>query len=148
MSKLQASYLAGLLDGEGYISIMKVNKGNKRQWSSTRDYLYYPVIKVAMTDKAIIEFLKNSYGGTFETRKARLNARESYCWTVRKAQVINILQKVYPYLKVKRKHAEVIFKFKNATNGVGNPLGEDNWNKRDELFAEIRKLTKTGTVRD
>lgn len=148
MSKLNSAYFAGLIDGEGYISLLKSKKGNKKYWSSTRDYIYIPVIKVAMVDRPIIEFLKDSFGGSFEIRKARGNARESYCWTARKLNVMNILQAIYPYLRVKRKHAEVLFKYKNLNNGAGIAISDENWLKRDNLYEEIRKLTKTGTVRD
>lgn len=148
MSKLQSAYLAGIIDGEGYVSLLKCKKGSKKYWSSSREYIYIPVIKIAMVEKQFIYNLYISYGGTFETRKAHGNARESYCWTVRKSMVINILQSVYPYLKIKRKQSELIFKFKNLNNGAGNPINDENWNKRDELYLAMRKLTKTGNVRD
>lgn len=148
MSKLQAAYLAGIIDGEGYVGIMKMRKGNKSKWCYKNDYAYVPVIKIAMIDKELITWLKESYGGNFETRKARPNARESYCWTARKSKVNDILQKVYPYLRVKKKHAEIIFKYQNTNNGAGHPISEENWAKRDKLFKELRQLTKKGSVRD
>jgi hypothetical protein len=60
--------------------------------------------------------------------------------------VIDILQKIYPYLRVKRKQAEIIFKFKNLNNGVGNPVDDDNWEKRENLYLEIRKLHQRGAA--
>jgi hypothetical protein len=146
MSKLQAAYLAGIIDGEGYIGILKSKKGNKKYWSSSRDYIYIPVLKVCMTDKDLIFWLKNSYGGCVEIRKQHNNSKESYCWTCRKKIVIDILQKIYPYLRVKRKQAEVIFKYKNLNNGTGNPVDDTNWGKRDELYDLLRSLNKRGVA--
>lgn len=148
MSKLQAAYFAGLVDGEGYIGLMKMRKGNKTKWGYKRDHAYIPTIKIAMIDKPIIEYLKDSFGGSFETRKARGNARESYCWTARKAQVYKILESLYPYLRVKKEHAKLILQFKNLNNGRGYPISDDNWEKRDKIFTQMRQLTKKGSVRD
>jgi len=148
MSKLQAAYLAGLIDGEGYIGILKCKKGNKKSFSSVKDYIYCPVLKIAMTDKPIITWLYQSYGGTFETRKAKGNANESYCWTMKNARVMDFLQKTYPYMRVKKNEAEIMFKFKNCTNGAGHLLGEENWTKRDELYDQLRQIHRRGTVRD
>ena len=92
ISKLHSAYLAGLVDGEGYIGILKSQKGNKRQWFSNREFIFIPVLKIAMTDKTLIEWLYKSYGGTFEIRKAHHNARESYGWTCRKASVREIIK--------------------------------------------------------
>ena len=146
MSKLDAAYLAGLVDGEGYIGIMMNRRGEKATFHSVKDYLYTPVLKICMTDRAIIEWLYCSFGGTFEIRKARGNARESYGWMCRKAQVRKFLGYLYPYLRVKRKQAEVIFRY--PVGEPGKPLPDEIWRKRDELYGEIRALNKTGTVRD
>lgn len=153
MSKLQASYFAGLIDGEGYIGILKIKKGNKKVWRSSREYHYCPVLKISMTDRDIITFLYQSFGGNFEIRKAYdtpdRKASESYCWTLKNKSSIEFLQKVYPYLRVKRKDAEILFKFSNLNNGAGNPVSNENWNNRDELYLQIRSLhTKKGSVRD
>jgi len=146
ISKLTSAYLAGVVDSDGYIGLLKVKKGNKKHWGSSRDYYYCPVVKVAMTNKEFIEWLKTSFGGNFETRKEHGNARESYCWTLRKALVEEFLHILYPYLMIKRKQAEVIFKYKNLNNGAGNPVSDENHNKRDLLYTEIRSLNKRGVL--
>ena len=146
MSKLQAAYLAGLIDGEGYIGILETKRGNKAEWHSLREFMYSPVMKVAMTNKEIIEWLHNSFGGTFEVRKAHGNARESYAWTCRKASVREFLKHIHPYLKVKRKQAEVIFRF--PTLRAGDKVSDSVYEKRKALCNEIRCLNKVGSLRD
>lgn len=146
MSKLQSAYLAGLIDGEGYIGIMMNRRGNKKNFHSAKDYIYTPVLKVCMTDKDTIEWLYRSFGGTFETRKAHHNAKESYGWMCRKALVGKFLRYLYPYLRVKKKQAEIIFRFPIGKPGI--LLSKEIWDKRDKLYEEIRTLNKVGTVRD
>lgn len=145
-SKSNRAYLAGLLDGEGYISILKTKKGNKATWNNARDYVYVPVIKVAMTDRPIIEWLHQSFGGTFEIRKAQGNRKESYCWTARKKQTADFLQLIHPYLRVKKPQATLLLQYRNVAGKAGHKLTEETWKKRDELYTEIRKLNKRGAA--
>ena len=146
MSKLQASYLAGLIDGEGYIGILQTKRGNKAEWHSLREFIYQPVLKVCMTNEALIRWIYDSFGGTFETRKAHHNAKESYGWMCRKAQVREFLRYLHPYLRVKKRQAEVIFRF--PTLKAGDKVSDEVYKKREMLCNEIRCLNKVGSLRD
>lgn len=146
MRKLTSAYLAGIIDSDGYVSLLKVKKGKKKYWSSSRNYLYVPVVKVAMVERDFILWLKQSFGGTFETRKAHGNARESYCWSIKQTSAIEFLQKIYPHMRIKDKQAKLLFRFKNLNNGAGKPISDENWNKRDSIYLEMRKLTSRGAV--
>jgi len=146
MKKLQSAYLAGLIDGEGYIGILKVKQGKKKDWFSNREFIFKPVLKVAMVDRELVKWLHQSFGGSFETRKAHGNARESYCWSLRKGQTIDFVRRIYPYLKVKRKQAEILLRF--PSNKAGYPLTDDIYEKRVDLYNQIRALNKRGSVRD
>lgn len=146
MSKLQAAYLAGLVDGEGYIGILQTKRGNKAEWHSSRQYMYSPVLKVCMTDKRVIEWLYGSFGGTFETRKAHGKNRESYAWMCRKAAVASFLKYIYPYMRVKRKQAEIVFRF--PTLKAGDKVSDGVYAERESLCYEIRCLNKVGSLRD
>lgn len=146
INKLQSAYLAGLIDGEGYLGILKVKQGNKKKWFSNKEFIFKPVIKVAMTDKDLIVWLYNSYGGSFETRKAHGNARESYCWALRERKAIEFAKRIYPYLKVKKEQAQILLRF--PFGETGKPLLENTYQKRIELCNKIRALNTRGSVRD
>jgi len=104
MSKLTAAYLAGLIDGEGYLGFT-VNKSNPERIH------YQPVMKIAMTDKKIIEWLRNSFGGSFFIREPQKpNHKVSYWWDVSGKNLKAILTKVYPYLRVKKSQCEILLK--------------------------------------
>lgn len=140
MSKLQASYLAGLIDGEGYIGILRVKRGMKKNWKNARDCFYIPVLKVAMVDRPLIEWLYQSFGGSFEIRKAHGNASESYCWTLRKSQTAVFLKYIYPYLRIKKSQANIVAEFYKTNNGAGHPISDEIHQKRTQLYDSIRKL--------
>lgn len=146
INKLQSAYLAGLTDGEGYIGILQTKQGNKKQWFSNKEFILKPVIKIAMTDKDLVSYLHNSFGGTFETRKAHGRAKESYCWALRDRKAVEFVRQVYPYLKVKKKQAEILLRFPSGE--AGKTLSDSVYQKRIDYMNQIRALNKRGSVRD
>lgn len=87
---MKESYLAGIIDGEGCISI-------------TGRQLYSVQIQVVNTSKRLIEYLHNNFGGSFHLRKRRtLKHRPLYSWLVSASAARRILKKCYPYLIVKK----------------------------------------------
>lgn len=153
MIETDKAYLAGLIDGEGYIGILKTMKGNKKHFTSAKDYLYCPIFKIAMTHKPVLEYLHSKYGGTLNTRKRQIinpKHKEAYDWVIKNRKVMVILDQVYPYMRVKKEEVEILRKFFVTNNGAGKPISEEHWKIRDGLYAEIRKLHYRGdsTVRD
>jgi hypothetical protein len=149
MSKYTAAYLAGLLDGEGYVSIWEVKKGQKKKWLHTHETYYHPVIKIVMTDEPIIRWLKDSFGGTLEVRRLgekNINWKTSYGWMLRKAQVVEFLRHVSPYLRVKKQQAEIILEFSKLKSLPFIPMSEEAHEKKYQLYKQIRILNKRGAV--
>jgi hypothetical protein len=151
MNKLTASYVAGLLDGEGCIEIQKRNDNN-----SKNGYYYCPRIRVCMTNKEIIEWLK-SFGGWTEKERVRDNRKTAYTWCISGAKLTKaFLDKVYPYLKVKKEEAGLVKKIINTfesssykivsnelrNNGTGfhKELSEEMTIYRDEIYQKFRAL--------
>lgn len=148
LNKLTASYLAGLIDGEGYIGIQKKNG------------YYRAALKIAMTHKGIIEWLKQSFGGSINTRdRSGENCKDCYQWEcIGNKNAISILKAVYPYLKVKREQAKTLFMIeKTLTNqfdikyiklgygqGKVRTLKKDIVQKREELYQELKRLNYRG----
>ena len=141
MSKLTASYLAGLLDGEGYFGIYIV-----------RNKHYISCVKMASTDKEIIKWLKESFGGYFYERKFDNDDwKDAYTWTLTDKKVVPFLKKITPYLKIKRKQAEIILKrekLKEKLENMGERKGmvypKDVLEEIKNHYLEIRKLNKRG----
>lgn len=152
MIETEKAYLAGLIDGEGYIGILKVKKGNKKHFSSSRDYLYCPIFKVCMTDETLIRWLVENYGGTFSARRRSVNPnwKDAFDWVHRNAKCLTLLKEIYPYLRIKNKEVDILIEFSKQNNGAGKPITDENWSIRDRLYSEIRKLHYRGdnTLRD
>lgn len=158
MSKLTASYLAGFIDGEGYLGIIKdINSRHFR-----RTPFYKAVIKVANTNKEIIYWLKDSYGGVLHERKMKEGQKDAYCWTIEGDNLVPFLSKIQPYLRLKREQAEILQRLRKtfvpssyvhisriARNGgrfLSKTTKIDVLIERENLYQKIRELNKRGTV--
>lgn len=101
MNKNDWAYLAGFIDGEGNIGIDKYNK-----YGTSVNY----AIKVAIsnTNRKILEWIKDDYGGYISTLKRRLpHHRVCYQLVVRHLKAYNLLKDVTPYLKIKQELAHI-----------------------------------------
>jgi len=161
MSKLTASYLAGLIDGEGCIEIQK-----RKKPECIVGHYYTARIRISSTNKEIIEWLKNSFGGYISERKGNGNNKDSWTWCLAYGKAKKFIGKVCPYLKIKRKQAELLREFfktfekgsymivenklKNNGTGYHKELRKEILEKREKLYQQIRALNQKGscTLRD
>jgi hypothetical protein len=100
-----------------------------------------------MVDREIIEWLYKSFGGTFEVRRhteITWKSKESYGWAARKAQVRELIKRVYPYLRVKKKQAQIILQYPHGKAGF--PIPDYVYEKRGELYDAIRSLNHKGAA--
>ena len=104
MSKLTAAYLAGLIDGEGTISVYPyIRKDRDNQ-------IYYkPNFSLTLTDKRMIEWMKSSFGGYIWTkRQDNPKWKDSYRWSLSNSDLNELLIYVHPYLRLKKKQCELV----------------------------------------
>ena len=98
----ESAYLAGIIDGEGTITFCK-------RWN--RDS-YNPIVSIANTDKDLMEYLHNQIGGTLTVYPHRVPPRRTaYKLEIWQSNVVPILEKVLPYLIVKREQAELMLEY-------------------------------------
>jgi hypothetical protein len=95
------AYLAGLIDGEGYIG---VKRGYRRDATSP---IYHERIQVRMVHEGAIALLAGTLGGNYYAEKAHLaKGRPLFCYQASDAKAAAILECLLPYLVVKRANAE------------------------------------------
>ena len=106
MKKIEIAYIAGLIDGEGYIGIKKT-KAYKSQGRQTPGY--HARIQIRMVDEPAIKFIAESLGGWYYKEKPRVaKGRPLYCYQASDKKAEQILQTVLPYLRVKKISAETV----------------------------------------
>lgn len=133
------AYAAGLIDGEGYIGITRLNEVRRTR----RTIHYQPQIKVAMTERAGVAVLHELFGGYFYLQRRDRPRKDVWDWSVKGQQVKQVLLPLLPFLRVKRSQAEVVLSFvaEREQNSKTRRWGVTNYVGREaELYADIRRL--------
>jgi hypothetical protein len=142
---ISKQYIAGFVDGEGYFGLIK-----KSSKVCTKGYYYTPVLKIAQVSRndGVLRAIKEFIGhGNLELRKAlQANASDSTSLEFRgMKRVIPIIDKLLPYLMVKKKQAELLKEFseiKIVQSGYSHDMETDR--KRTEIYHKIKLLNKRG----
>lgn len=137
MEEVVKAYLAGIVDGEGSVTLMKHHKNETP----------IPYVSVTNNNAELIRWIKSIVGGTVCTRKARLPQHNTtYVWSVRHDRAIRFLNEIKVYLIVKRQQADLITSsYKNVTSRSGRYTPE-MLARKYELVAEIRKLNQRSII--
>ena len=102
-SKTDATYIAGLIDGEGTVTLIRKHKNENRQLS----------VSISSTEIDMLNFVKSTTGVGKITNKRTTKAHHtpSFAYAVYNRQALALLQKILPYLKsYKFKRAELILR--------------------------------------
>jgi len=86
-----AAYVAGLVDGEGTVTLTRWHRDENRRL----------VVSISNNDRAILEFVRRTVGTGQITRKRTYNPRhaESYTYQISGRQALELLRQVTPFLK-------------------------------------------------
>ena len=129
------AYTAGLIDGEGYISLLPVWKGNG----------YCAVVKVASVDPYMTVFLHENFGGNLgKPRIHKPPQKPSRQWALRNGKRVHeFLTNIYPYLRVKREQAETVMAYVESFS-QNSPRNEKVWAEKRVFYDKLRRLNKRG----
>jgi len=101
LSKQDFAYIAGLIDGEGTVTLTRKHKKENRQLC----------ISISSTEKCLLEFVLRATGvGKITNKKTgKPNHAASFAYAVYNRQALSLLENVEPFLKsYKRKRARLI----------------------------------------
>lgn len=106
------SYTAGLLDGEGSISIIKqINR------STVAGYSFHLRVVIYNTNEWLIKWLQMQFGGIIVISRRKIPFRAPlYSWRLSGNKAANFLVTLCPYLLIKRPQAEVALAFQAKKN--------------------------------
>lgn len=96
MTEIEKGYLAGIIDGEGTITLTKDKE------------FRYPSVSVSSTTFNIVDYLHKTFGGVVTQKKEQNrnpNWKQAYVWKVERRVAISLLEEIVPYLLEPRKKA-------------------------------------------
>lgn len=148
--KEKLCYIAGIIDGEGYLGISRV-------YGSSGNICFYARITVHMKDKIAIKFLCDFY--QLPVKETNINLKKYYSLYVTKPEIIEkIINSLLPYLTVKKKPALLLKKLiKNKKQNPVKPLfidghfrGSSSVSKpiqdyRASLFHQLKQIQGYGS---
>jgi hypothetical protein len=131
----EAAYIAGIIDGEGTITLTRLHEKEHRR----------PCITIASTDKELLDYVQKLTKGTINNKK-NYNPKchkDSYTLIIKnKENVLNLLRDVTPFLRVDKKKNRALWILENyekvtPRNGKYNEALLKNKLMFEESFFQI-----------
>ena len=131
-------WLGGIIDGEGSIYI-----GNFSSNPKTGSLYYQTNIEVTNTDKALIDWILNNFGGrsyAYSAKQTPKNSRKAvYRWLCSGDMVTHLCEIMMPYLVIKKRQAEIMLKMRATYNVIGAQKGKQGISVLDKSVLDLRK---------
>ncbi len=145
---LSAEYLAGLLDGEGSLSLA-------RRYHRDRSIEYSVRVAVYNCDRPVLEAVQKSWGGHLASvgpRRPEWRASHSLIWT--NSAAAGVLRALAPHLRVKARHAAALLRFQAHVNESARsrnpegrllPITRREQRIRARFHAQLKSMNRRGS---
>lgn len=122
------AYLAGIVDGEGYIGI---KRSRAYGCQGRRTPSFQERIQVRMVDEQAIKTLAETLGGWYYKEKSHAaKGRPLYCYQASDLAACVVLRKLLPFLSVKARQAQAVLAFR---------ADRAAWRKRMEKSGDTKR---------
>ena len=137
----QLSYMAGIIDGEGSISV-DLQRANGK----ARKHDYYSLrLCVVNTNKELMDWLVKTFGGSYYAKAKHERRKECFTYRLFGENLLNVIIACYPYFIIKKPQADLAIEFRKTV------LGKTCWNipqeildYRHSLYLKSKELNKVG----
>lgn len=150
LSKELAAYLAGLMDGDGNISIARQRYGGK---DKSPHYRLCAVIN--MTHRETVQWINLTIPGSLYSIQSKFDYRGSWNrkpihrWSIWGQRAVWFISQIAPYMRVRKKQAQLAILFQSSiksgrkTNEKGKGkfvcLAENELSKREKFYWQMRE---------
>jgi hypothetical protein len=161
-AKIAFAYCAGLIDGEGCISIGKNyeikhnNLGNnqyekgKKARKDTWNPNYKLSIIVVQKDRIITDWLYGNFGGSLSVVKRKQGytpGSEFHRWVLSSNKALELLKDIKPYLILKRDQALIGIELQKLVGvSMGRWLTKETLDKREKLYQKLKAIKRECAV--
>src|SRR5271166_5923041 len=151
--KAKYGYLAGIIDGEGTITICRSEYVANRKAEGSRPARQYnslgfhATISVKNTDLRLMKWLKSRFGGEYYLDKSKKpsNWKDSYKWYHAAESKQEFLLAILPYLIIKREQALIVLEFLRIDSQVRCPEKRQGFYEKIVALNQRGKLVETNT---
>lgn len=138
------AYTAGIIDGEGSISLA-VHHGQATADGSRPRNSPMLLLQISMTDEAVIRWLADSWkcGHVVTLKPRKKHHLLAWSWRVYAGNAEGILLACLPYLKVKNKQAALTISYRKLVGAASIKIGEVEMRRRLKFRERMIALNKT-----
>ncbi len=112
--EIELSYLAGIIDGEGTILIVKQSQSTKKNPS------FCLALSFCSTDKCLCDWVRDRFGGSIvHSRQKNDKWKDAYRWQIRSNNALKILLDILPFLIIKKIQADYAICFQKERRKPG-----------------------------
>ena len=137
------AYLAGIIDGEGTISIWSNQDSKKRGKFNLRIYF-------SSTDKCIIDWVCENFGGYQYANNApsrKPNWKQAYIWVLDRPRTDWFLKEIHDFLIIKKERCAIAIKFRETFinfDGKQRKVDDETYQKRVNFVNQMKLLNSRG----
>ncbi len=142
------AYLAGVIDSDGSIS------AHRKDRAAERKRPYYAIqLRIHQAQPQAVDLACRLFGGSihreyYVSLNGRRHLRKAplYIWIASGPTAASALLRMLPFLRIKRRQAELVIQFQATRRPPGGPvrLSDDVIAERDRLVDGIRSLNLVG----
>ena len=143
------AWLAGFIDGEGYIGITRQRKKENRRQSAS--LIYHPSLIISNSNLKVLECIKKFIGyGCVHKQRSKPDQKPGFQYKLAKMDNLDIvLRTVQPHLRIKQEQCEFLLNFiklrKNAKKITGRGhRGATSYTVEEEIYQKLLILNKRG----
>jgi hypothetical protein len=139
ISETDKAYIAGLIDGEGSICILKANS------KKVGTHNYGAVVQIRMTNKEPVYFVAERYGGIVKHHNRTSKGKIIYDLKIYSHNAVSLLKDINQYLQCKGRQAGVVFALYKVEPAYGKTADEKELIEleRIRLMSLCQRLNKT-----
>jgi RNase P subunit RPR2 len=138
MTEAQCAYLAGLVDGEGYMGM--ANK-ERRSGPHKGNHLACVRMVIAITSKALYDIqAEYGFGKIYSHQPTNPKHKTRYDWTIRSNEMKLVLPQILPFLMVRNRQASLLLDYFQLPRTKNSSYRENVL----AIHQQLKKLNKRG----
>lgn len=142
LSVAELAYAAGVVDGEGCITI----RLSSRVKAGRPSMVHALALAVSSIDKPLTDWLCERFGGYCSTRTPKRALKEVHTWRCESKTAANVLRVIRPYLLIKAAQADIALEFQAIIPPRGGRDNKLTWSAleaRETYRVRIHSLNST-----
>ncbi|HEY6022039.1 MAG TPA: hypothetical protein VIY48_19880 [Candidatus Paceibacterota bacterium] len=147
---LSPEYVAGLFDGEGTVSIVYSKIRRWKRDPSKYVYGFKIVAGLSSTFHPVLDLLKQQFSGDINISSPRKesNHKAVGAWKITGHQRIqDFLKTIEPHCIIKKRQVGLGLAYLDTGGKSGQRITPELWQRRIDVFNELRGLNRRGTLR-